>query len=52
LQDFIAYVRKNQSRMKYGSLAGTGSVNHITCALSNQAIATRTTLIDLNQYGQ
>ena len=38
LQDFIAYARKNQSRMKYGSLAGTGSVNHIICALFNQAI--------------
>ena len=38
LQDFITYARQNQSRMKYGALAGTGSANHIACALLNATI--------------
>jgi tripartite-type tricarboxylate transporter receptor subunit TctC len=37
LQEFIAYVRKNQASMQFGS-AGTGSTGHIDCALLNAAI--------------
>jgi tripartite-type tricarboxylate transporter receptor subunit TctC len=38
LQEFIGYVKANQTRMQYGSLAGTGSANHIICALFNATI--------------
>jgi tripartite-type tricarboxylate transporter receptor subunit TctC len=38
LREFIAYVKANQSKMKYGSLAGTGSANHVVCALLNATI--------------
>jgi tripartite-type tricarboxylate transporter receptor subunit TctC len=37
LQDFIAYVRKNQAAMHSGS-AGIGSTGYVDCALFNQAI--------------
>jgi tripartite-type tricarboxylate transporter receptor subunit TctC len=37
LQEFIAYARKNQAMMQYGS-AGTGSTGHVDCALLNAAI--------------
>jgi tripartite-type tricarboxylate transporter receptor subunit TctC len=37
LQEFIAYARKNQATMQYGS-AGTGSTGHVDCALLNTAI--------------
>jgi tripartite-type tricarboxylate transporter receptor subunit TctC len=37
LQEFIAYTRANQEKMKYGS-AGTGSAAHLACALLNAAI--------------
>lgn len=37
LNDFIAYARKNQGRMQYGS-AGTGSGVHLACVLLNAAI--------------
>ena len=37
LQDFIAYVKKNQSTMRFGS-AGVGSTGYVDCALFNAAI--------------
>jgi tripartite-type tricarboxylate transporter receptor subunit TctC len=37
LQDFIAYLRKNQSTLRSGS-AGIGSTGYVDCALFNQAI--------------
>jgi tripartite-type tricarboxylate transporter receptor subunit TctC len=37
LQEFIAYVKANQSTMKFGS-AGTGSTGHVDCALLNAAM--------------
>ncbi len=40
LQDFIAYVRKNQARMRTGS-AGIGSTGYVDCALFNQAIGVK-----------
>ena len=38
LRQFIAYAKKNQSQMRYGALAGTGTTNHIICALFNDVI--------------
>jgi tripartite-type tricarboxylate transporter receptor subunit TctC len=40
LQDFIAYVRKNQSVLRSGS-AGIGSTGYVDCALFNQAIGVK-----------
>lgn len=40
LQDFIAYVRKNQSTLRSGS-AGIGSTGYVDCALFNQAIGVK-----------
>ena len=42
LQEFIAYARKNQVKMQYGS-AGTGSTGHLDCALLNAAIGVTVT---------
>ena len=36
LQEFIAYARRNQGHMQYGS-GGTGSAVHLACALLNAA---------------
>jgi tripartite-type tricarboxylate transporter receptor subunit TctC len=40
LQNFIAYVKKNQSAMRMGS-AGIGSTGYVDCALFNQAIGVK-----------
>ncbi len=40
LQDFIAYVKKNQSTMRWGS-AGVGSTGYVDCALFDQAIGVK-----------
>jgi tripartite-type tricarboxylate transporter receptor subunit TctC len=37
LQEFIAYARKNQAAMQFGS-AGAGSTGHVDCALLNATI--------------
>ncbi len=37
LQEFIAYAKKNQGTMQFGS-AGTGSTGHVDCALLNAAM--------------
>jgi tripartite-type tricarboxylate transporter receptor subunit TctC len=37
LQEFIAYARKNQNTMQFGS-AGAGSTGHVDCALLNARI--------------
>lgn len=37
LQDFIAYVKKNQATLRFGT-AGIGSTGYVDCALFNQAI--------------
>jgi len=38
LREFITYTKANQTKMQYGSLAGTGSSNHVVCALFNATI--------------
>jgi tripartite-type tricarboxylate transporter receptor subunit TctC len=45
LQEFISYARQNQAKMQYGSLAGTGTANHIVCALFNATIGVNITHI-------
>ena len=40
LQDFIAYVKKNQATLRTGS-AGIGSTGYVDCALFNQAIGVK-----------
>jgi tripartite-type tricarboxylate transporter receptor subunit TctC len=37
LQEFVAYVKANQSKLQYGS-AGVGSGTHLPCALFNQTL--------------
>src|SRR5207237_7884411 len=38
LPEFIAYTKANQGRLQYGSGAGTGSGNHMSCEMLNAAI--------------
>jgi tripartite-type tricarboxylate transporter receptor subunit TctC len=42
LQEFIAYAKKNQSAMQFGS-AGAGSTGHLDCLLFNMAIGVNIT---------
>jgi tripartite-type tricarboxylate transporter receptor subunit TctC len=51
LQEFIAYTRANQEKMKYGS-AGSGSAAHLACALLNAAIGVNVTHVPYRGGGQ
>jgi tripartite-type tricarboxylate transporter receptor subunit TctC len=42
LQDFVAYVKANQSKMQFGS-AGVGSGTHLPCVLLNSAMGVTVT---------
>jgi tripartite-type tricarboxylate transporter receptor subunit TctC len=42
LQEFIAYAKANQGKMSYGS-GGTGTANHLACAMFNGTIGIKTT---------
>jgi tripartite-type tricarboxylate transporter receptor subunit TctC len=50
LQEFIAYVRANQSTVKYGS-AGAGSASHISCVLLNAAMGVDVTHVPYRGLG-
>jgi tripartite-type tricarboxylate transporter receptor subunit TctC len=50
LQQFIAYVRANQSRMQFGS-AGVGSGTHLPCVLLNLAIEAEVTHVPYRGAG-
>jgi tripartite-type tricarboxylate transporter receptor subunit TctC len=50
LSEFIAYVRANQSTMKYGS-AGAGSASHISCVLLNAAMGVDVTHVPYRGLG-
>ncbi len=50
LTEFIAYVRKNQDRMSYGS-AGTGSATHLGCVVLDAAMGTHVTHIPYRGTG-
>jgi tripartite-type tricarboxylate transporter receptor subunit TctC len=51
LQEFIAYARVNQSKLQYGSGAGTGSGNHMACELINAAIGVKVTHVPYRDIG-
>jgi tripartite-type tricarboxylate transporter receptor subunit TctC len=50
LQEFVAYAKKNQSKMQYGS-AGVGSGTHLPCALLNMAMGVDITHIPYRGAG-
>ena len=51
LSDFIAYARKNQAMMQFGS-PGAGSTSHLGCALFNAAIKVEVTHVPYRSTGQ
>jgi tripartite-type tricarboxylate transporter receptor subunit TctC len=51
LPDFIAYARKNQARLQFGS-PGAGSTSHLGCALFNAAIKVEVTHVPYRSTGQ
>jgi tripartite-type tricarboxylate transporter receptor subunit TctC len=51
LPDFIAYARKNQAMMQFGS-PGAGSTSHLGCALFNAAIRVEVTHVPYRSTGQ
>jgi tripartite-type tricarboxylate transporter receptor subunit TctC len=50
LEQFITYVRANQSRMQYGS-GGAGSTPHLACALLNTTIGVEVTHVPYRGTG-
>jgi tripartite-type tricarboxylate transporter receptor subunit TctC len=50
LPEFIAYVKANQSTVKYGS-AGAGSASHISCVLLNAALGIDVTHVPYRGLG-
>jgi tripartite-type tricarboxylate transporter receptor subunit TctC len=50
LQEFVAYARKNQDRMSYGS-AGTGSATHLACVVLDAAMGTHITHVPYRGTG-
>jgi len=50
LQEFIAYVRANQSKMQFGS-AGVGSGTHLPCVLLNTALGVNVTHVPYRGEG-
>jgi tripartite-type tricarboxylate transporter receptor subunit TctC len=51
LQEFMAYTKANQSKLQYGSGAGTGSGNHISCEMLNAAIGVKVTHVPYRDIG-
>src|SRR6266852_2044625 len=51
LQEFIAYVRANQGKLSYGSGAGTGSGNHMSCEMFNAAIGVKVSHVPYRDNG-
>lgn len=50
LQDFVAYVKANQTRMQFGS-AGVGSGTHLPCVLLNMAMDVNVTHVPYRGEG-
>jgi tripartite-type tricarboxylate transporter receptor subunit TctC len=50
LPEFIAYVKANQTTVKYGS-AGVGSASHVSCVLFNAAIGIKVTHVPYRGLG-
>src|SRR5437879_2976155 len=51
LQEFIAYVKANEGKLQYGSGAGTGSGNHLSCELLNAAVGVKVTHVPYRDIG-
>jgi tripartite-type tricarboxylate transporter receptor subunit TctC len=51
LQEFCAYAKANQGKLHYGSGAGTGSGNHISCEMLNAAIGIKVTHVPYRDIG-
>jgi tripartite-type tricarboxylate transporter receptor subunit TctC len=50
LQEFVAYTKKNQDKMTFGS-AGTGSATHLGCVVLNTAMGTNITHVPYRGTG-
>src|SRR5215831_16608972 len=50
LKEFIAYAKKNQDKMSYGS-AGTGSATHLACVVLDVAMGTHVTHVPYRGTG-
>jgi tripartite-type tricarboxylate transporter receptor subunit TctC len=51
LREFITYAKANQAKLQYGSGAGTGSGNHISCEMLNTAIGVKVTHVPYRDIG-
>jgi tripartite-type tricarboxylate transporter receptor subunit TctC len=51
LPEFIAYTKANQGKLQYGSGAGTGSGNHMSCEMLNAAIGVKVTHVPYRDIG-
>jgi tripartite-type tricarboxylate transporter receptor subunit TctC len=51
LREFMTYAKANQSRLQYGSGAGTGSGNHIVCEMANAAMGVKVTHVPYRDVG-
>jgi len=51
LQEFIAYTKANQGKLQYGSGAGAGSGNHLSCEMLNSAIGVKVTHVPYRDIG-
>ena len=51
LQEFIAYTKVNQAKLQYGSGAGTGSGNHMSCEMLNAAIGVKVSHVPYRDIG-
>jgi len=51
LQEFIAYAKANQAKLQYGSGAGTGSGNHMSCEMLNAAIGIKVSHVPYRDIG-
>jgi len=51
LQEFITYTKANQTKLQYGSGAGTGSGNHMSCEMLNNAIGIKVSHVPYRDIG-
>jgi tripartite-type tricarboxylate transporter receptor subunit TctC len=52
LKEFVAYAKAHEGTLKFGSGAGTGSANHLVCALLNSALGIKTIHVPYRDQGQ
>ena len=51
LQEFITYTKANQGKLQYGSGAGAGSGNHMSCEMLNTAIGIKISHVPYRDIG-